>query len=79
MHGVLRIEMWSCSGAALGKISEFVDVNPMFSIRIEPSGKAGNFGGDRDVLLTEGHDTSNVGVAWIQDADGMTAGVRSTV
>ena len=65
MHGVLRIEMWTCSRTALGEISEFVDVNAMFSIRSESSGKAGYFGGKRDVLLTEGHDTSNVGVAWI--------------
>lgn len=79
MHGVLRIEMRACSRATLGEITELVDVNAMFSIRIESSGKAGDFSWKRYVLLTEGHDTSNVGVAWIQDADSVTTGVRSTV
>lgn len=79
MHGVVRVEMRACSCTAFGEISEFVDVNAMFSIRIESSGKAGDFSGKRDVLLAEGHDASNVRVAWIQDADGVTAGVWSTV
>lgn len=79
MHCVVRVEMWSCGCAALGEISELVDVNAVFSVRIEASGKACDLGGKCDVLLTEGHDASNVGVAWIEDADCVAAGVWSTV
>lgn len=79
MHGVVRVEMRTCGCATLGEISELVNVDAVFSIRIESSGKAGNFGGKRDVLLAEGDDASNVGVAWIQDADGVAAGVWCTV
>lgn len=60
MHGSVRIEMWSCGCASLGEISELVDVNAVFAVRIETFDNACDPGGKCDVLLTEGHDAHNV-------------------
>lgn len=75
MQAIGRVIVGASRGAALGEISEFVDVDAMFAVSSESLDGAGDVGGSIDVLLAEGNDSSDLGVLGVEDADCVSAGV----
>ena len=67
-----RIVVGSSCGAAVSQISEFVDVDSVFTVGIEPFDWACDFDGSCGVVLAEGNDSPDFGVVGVQNADGIS-------
>jgi hypothetical protein len=76
---IMRVEMCSSSGTALGEISKLVNMNSMFLIRVESFDRACDFDGGVDVVLTERGKSSHVRLIRVEYTDGMSLGIRGFV
>lgn len=75
MWGIVGIVVRTCSGASLGKISEFVDMNTVCTIRFETTGKACDFCWSCQIFLAEWDDPSNKWLVRVKDADSVAMGI----
>lgn len=69
----------SGSRASFCKISELMDMNTMFCVRVKAFDSAGNVSRSANVLLAKGYDSSNVGVMGIKNANCMPFCIRNVL
>ena len=75
MFLAMRVVVCSGCDAAIGQISELVDVDAVFAVGAEAFEGAGDLGGGGYAVLAERGDASDLRVVGVEDADGVAFGV----
>ncbi len=75
----VRVEMRASCGTPLGKVSEFMDVDSVFLVGVEAPDRACDLGRGGDGVLTEGSDSSDIGVVGVEDANGVPVSVGGLI
>jgi len=66
---VVRVVVRPSRGAPLREISKLMDMNPMFSVRLQSFDREGDVSGRIYTVLAERSDSSDVGLVGIEDTN----------
>ena len=73
---IMRIIVCACSGASLREISILMNMYSMLAIRVESFDRACYFDWGLYRILTEGDESSNIGLVGVEDADGVSFSIN---
>lgn len=75
MSFIERIVVGPGCDTSISQVSEFMDMNTVFTVWTKALNRTCNFNGSCCVILTERNDTSNFWVVWVQYANSIPCGL----